>query len=536
MAHRPRVHMDLTQLEDRTTPTASYADGRVIVGFTAGQEQAGLTSVRNASVVTGTELLGFGIYEAKLAPGVSVPAAIQMLSGAAGVRYVEPDYMGDRASLPNDPLVQDGTQWALNNFGQNGGTAGADIHASAGWDQAVGTGQTVVAVLDDGIDYTHPDLIGNMWHNPGEIPGDGIDNDGNGHIDDIYGADFGENDSDPFPHLTDTHGTHVAGIIGAVGNNGIGGSGVAQKTRLMAVNIFTPGTGYFTTDEIRGIAYAVAHGAKVINGSIGGFYGLLQAEYDAYNGARAAGVICIVAAGNDTSNIDNGPQFPAGLARYLDNVVTIAATDRNDQLSTFSNYGVGTASLAAPGSFVVSTIRNGQYQPFNGTSMATPHVAGAVTVFWDANPDWTLRLQHLGDTTGVWDPDRLSQVFSNLVANAVQHGRPEGGVTVIVDGATSDEVRVEIRNAGSIPQSRLALLFEPLAGSGSTRRSTARGLGLGLFITREVVRAHGGQIDVTSNEEGGTVFTLVLPRRVAEGGHPNEAGHSNLERPTPEVC
>jgi len=154
----------------------------------------------------------------------------------------------------------------------------------------------------------------------------------------------------------------------------------------------------------------------------------------------------------------------------------------------------------------------------------------------DANPDWTLRLQHLGDTTGVWDPDRLSQVFSNLVANAVQHGRPEGGVTVIVDGATSDEVRVEIRNAGSIPQSRLALLFEPLAGSGSTRRSTARGLGLGLFITREVVRAHGGQIDVTSNEEGGTVFTLVLPRRVAEGGHPNEAGHSNLERPTPEVC
>ena len=129
----------------------------------------------------------------------------------------------------------------------------------------------------------------------------------------------------------------------------------------------------------------------------------------------------------------------------------------------------------------------------------------------DAHPEWTLRMQEVGDTQGMWDPDRLSQVFSNLVANALQHGRPEGGVTVIVDGSVPELVRIEVRNAGSIPAERLGSLFEPLAG-GRAHVRTTRGLGLGLHITRELVRAHGGKIDVSSDEERGTTFAVVLPR------------------------
>jgi subtilisin family serine protease len=410
MAQRPRARFDLQLLEDRTTPAVGfgptgvtapeYAADRVLVGFHPGQEAAGLSSIARSQAVTATKHLGFGVYKLSLAAGVGVPAALSLLSNQAGLRYVEPDYLGHRTALPNDPMVRDGSQWGVNNYGQSGGTPGADIKATAGWAQAIGTGQTVVAVLDDGIDYTHPDLAGNMWRNPGEVAGNGVDDDANGYVDDVFGVDTGTDDGDPFPHTPDKHGTHVAGTIGAVGNNGLGVSGVAQKTRLMAVNIFTPGTGYFVSDEVEGIAYAVRMGAKVMNGSIGGFYGLLQAELDAYRGARDAGVIAVVAAGNDTQDIDNGPHFPAGLSRYLDNVVTVAAVDRNDQLSTFSNWGKATADIAAPGSAIWSSVTGGGYELFNGTSMATPHVAGAVTVFWDANPDFTYRevIQALKDS------------------------------------------------------------------------------------------------------------------------------------------
>ena len=387
--NRPTARLSVEKLEDRVNPDGNYASGVVLVGLTPGQEATSIAQMSGTGLYGGSRHLGFNVYKVTLGPGVAVNSAVTRFAGLPGVRYAEPDYIGQRAALPNDPMVQDGTQWGVNNFGQNGGVAGADIKASAGWNFSRGTGQTVVAVLDDGVDYTHPDLAGNMWRNPGEVAGNGVDDDGNGYVDDVHGIGVVANNGDPMPAGTDAHGTHVSGTIGAVGNNGIGVSGVAQRTRIMGVNIFQASGGYLVSDEITGVAYAVANGAKVLNGSIGGTYGFLQSEFDAYNGARAAGVIAIIAAGNSSLNIDGGTSFPAGLSVSLDNVVTIAAVDRTDSMSSFSNYGPQTVNIAAPGSDVMSTVRNGQYQLFNGTSMATPHVAGAVTVFWDANPTAT---------------------------------------------------------------------------------------------------------------------------------------------------
>lgn len=282
-----------------------------------------------------------------------------------------------RGATPNDPFFVDGTQWALHNVGQNGGLPGADIDAPEAWDTRRTAANVIVAILDSGVRYTHEDLAANMWVNPGEIPGNGKDDDHNGYIDDVHGIDALRDSGDPWDERG--HGTHVAGIIGAVGNNGRGLAGVAWQVQLMALKFIDAAGNGSTLDAVQCLDYARLHGAHIINASWSSTNAspLLDA---AIARARQAGIIVVTSAGNDGANNDVAPRYPANSP--YDNVVTVTATTRIDSFYPFGNYGPTTVDLAAPGSAIVSTAATGDhdYATGSGTSSAAPFVSGALAL------------------------------------------------------------------------------------------------------------------------------------------------------------
>lgn len=296
----------------------------------------------------------------------------------ADVDYAEPNYIVRLAAIPNDPGFSE--LYGLDNTGQTGGTPDADIDAPEAWDIQKGSQSAVIAVIDTGVDYTHPDLAANIWTNPGEIPGDGIDNDGNGFIDDVRGWDFYNNDNDPFDDQG--HGTHVAGIIGARGNNATGVAGVNWNVKIMPLKFLDSGGWGTTADAIKAINYATAMNAHVMSNSWGGG-GYSQFLKNAIAAANAKGILFVAAAGNDSSDNDIIPAYPASFD--VPNVIAVAATDHNDQIADFSNYGVASVDLGAPGVDIYSTVPSGScslcdssgYRRLSGTSMATPYVSGA---------------------------------------------------------------------------------------------------------------------------------------------------------------
>ncbi|BAU47851.1 peptidase S8 [Sulfurifustis variabilis] len=304
------------------------------------------------------------------------------------VERVEYDYLVSAALTPNDPRL--GELWGLHNIGQTAGTVDGDIDAPEAWDLQTGSESIVVAVIDTGVDYNHPDLAANIWTNPGEIPGNGVDDDGNGYVDDVHGYDFFGDDADPLDDHG--HGTHVAGTIAAVGDNGVGVAGVNWRARVMAVKFLNSSGSGSTSDAIGGILYAADMGARVTNNSWGGG-AFSQALQDAIVTANNAGILFIAAAGNSGLNNDVSPSYPANYA--VPNVVAVAATDHNDALAGFSNYGANTVHLAAPGVDILSSVPAighpccsdpSGYKRLNGTSMATPHVAGAAALLFAQFP------------------------------------------------------------------------------------------------------------------------------------------------------
>ena len=313
----------------------------------------------------------------KLPAGLTVERAVAQYQQSGLFEYAEPDYELHAFLTPNDPSYLDGTLWALNNTGQNGGTSDADIDAPEAWDTRTSANPVIVAVIDTGVRYTHEDLAANMWTNPGEIPGNGIDDDGDGYVDDVYGINAITNTGDPWDdHF---HGTHVSGTVGGVGNNGKGVVGVAWNVRIMALKFLNSGGSGYTSDAVKCIDYAIAKGAKIMSNSWGGS-GYDQALYDAIAAARDADIIFVAAAGNDSSNNDIKPAYPASFA--LPNIVAVAATDRNNLLASFSNYGANSVELGAPGVSIYSCLNgsDSSYGSLNGTSMATPHVSGALAL------------------------------------------------------------------------------------------------------------------------------------------------------------
>lgn len=307
------------------------------------------------------------------------PVTVEITLRCAEIRRIwpevvcEPNYVYFSSQIPSDSLVND--QYAV-------GTASLE----AAWNITTGSPTVTVAVIDTGVDYTHPDLAANIAPNEGELPGNGRDDDGNGYTDDYLGHNTVARSGDPYDD--NEHGTHVAGIIGAVGNNGEGVAGVAWNVGLIPVKVLDS-TGAGTIVEIvQGIDYAIARGARIINMSLGGA-GYSIGFHRAIARAKEAGILVVAAAGNESTNNDIKPSYPA--AFYDSNIVSVTATDADDTLAYFSNVGAKGVDLGAPGVDIISTIPGNDYDHFSGTSMAAPHVAGVAALLLSINDRFSYR-------------------------------------------------------------------------------------------------------------------------------------------------
>jgi len=291
------------------------------------------------------------VLRVKLPGGQNAAAAVAANWRQADARIVavEPNYIVHSAATPNDPRFPE--QWSLNNLSQTGGTTDADIDAPEAWDLTTGSSSVLVAVIDTGVDFLHPDLVDNMWVNAGEIPDNDIDDDLNGYVDDVYGYDFYQDDSDPSD--PNGHGTHVAGIAAARGNDATGTTGVSWSAQVMACRFLDAKGNGTVADAIEAINYAVANGAHILNNSWGG-YGYSAGLQAAVINARDQGVLCVAAAGNSSADIDLYPYYPA--AFNIANVIAVASTTSTDNMSPFSNFGPATVHLGAPGSDILSTV------------------------------------------------------------------------------------------------------------------------------------------------------------------------------------
>jgi subtilisin family serine protease len=383
---------------------AQYVPGEVIVKF--------LDSASKATVAAagGQMIKSFAggegrVQHVKLNKGETVEAALERYRHNPAVEYAEPNYIYQLAAIPND--TQFTSLWGLRNTGQNVsgtvGTADVDIDAPEAWDITTGSSNVIIGVIDSGIAYDHPDLTANIWKNPGETPNDRIDNDGNGLVDDVFGYDFRSGDNDPMDPLG--HGTHVAGTIGAVGNNNSGVTGVMHKVKLMALKA-SDENGDLPEDAIlSAIDYAIKKGALVINASFTRVGKCSKSEYDALSRANAAGVMVLAAAGNQNSDSDKDGNrvFPAGYSvdtspdcgSALPNVISVAAINQTGAKAGFSNFGAGSVQIAAPGVNINSTNPGtpnapNDYQFLDGTSQATPHVTGVVGLLLSVNPNLTV--------------------------------------------------------------------------------------------------------------------------------------------------
>lgn len=307
--------------------------------------------------------------------GTNRDSALRRLRASTAVSYVEANgVIHASAFAPNDP--QFSRQWGLNSPND------VDIDAPEAWQVTTGA-PVIVAVIDTGLDLNNPEFAGRIWVNPGEIPGNRRDDDGDGYIDDVNGWNFLNNSAD----LNDYngHGTHVTGILAAGGNNGVGGAGVDWGARIMPLKFMNPRGNGAVDDAVRAIYYAVNHGARVINASWGG-NDYSQALVDAINYANRNNVVFVTAAGNESANNDVVASYPANV--LLPNVLSVASVTQAGTLDAFSNYGARTVALAAPGDKIFSTVPGG-YAVYSGTSMAAPFVSGVAALLVGIHPDWT---------------------------------------------------------------------------------------------------------------------------------------------------
>ena len=390
--------------------------------------------------------------------GKSAAAILALGKKSQLFEYIEPDFLLSAARTPNDRALAGGQNWGLMNIGQQRGTPDADIDAPEAWDYRTSAENVIVAVIDTGIHYSHEDLNANLWQNENEIPNNNQDDDANGVIDDQYGFNAIERNGNPWDD--DGHGTSVSGVIGAVGNNRIGTTGVAWKVQIMTLKFLDASGEGRTSDAISCIDYALAHGAEVINASWGG-NGRSRSLERAIRRALARDVLFVTAAGNDRANIDTQPDYPASYS--LSNVITVGASTRNDQPSSASNFGMETVDLFAPGSqiYTCNSASDRSYGFASGTSLAAPFVTGALALMIATDPslsgfeltDYLLRsVDPLPSLNGLAISDGRLNLASalSLVSSKVEKAAPSltissnsVGLTLVLSAAPDEAFLLE---------------------------------------------------------------------------------------------
>jgi len=455
-------------------PAPPFVPGEILVKFKPGIAPEGKSAfIRQARLQAVRQFAVLDVQCLKVPDGQDVAAAIRACKADPSVQYAEPNYIYKASRLPDDPRYAE--LWGLDN------EADTDIDASEAWDRQTGNRRVLVAIIDTGVDYMHEDLQANMWRNPGESGAgretNGADDDGNGFVDDVFGWDFAGNDHDPKDD--NGHGSHVAGTIGAVGNNAKGVVGVNWQSSLMALKFLSADGSGNAADAIEAILYATQNGARVLNNSWGGG-GFSQALRDAIDFANQHQVVFVAAAGNESSDNDRTPSYPASYE--VANVLSVAAVDRMGALATFSNFGRTTVDLAAPGVDILSSVPGNAYRSFSGTSMATPHVSGVAALVLAERPDASARevLVRLAGSvrpvaaleTTTWSGGRLD------AADALSAAPKVAFVTRVADRAVPAPVGVDAEAAADTVLVSATLHYGTGAvpGESMPMQSTANGV------------------------------------------------------------
>lgn len=462
-----------------------------------------------------TAVRGLGLPGQLLVSATGAPASVRAhFRSLPAVKTFERDgAVFSMATTPNDPRFTSGDLWGLHNTGQAGGTADADIDAPEAWDISTGSSAVVVAVIDTGTQIDHPDLKDNIWTNPGETPGDGIDNDGNGFIDDVNGWDFVNNDASVYDGPDDDHGTHCAGTIAGRGNNGTGVVGVSWNAKIMPLKFLGPGGGS-TSDGIAAVNYATMMKLRgvnipITNNSWGGG-GASAALKTAIEAGGSAGILFVAAAGNSGSNNDSKPAFPASYDSAC--IVAVAATDRRDTLAGFSNFGLTSVDLGAPGVGIVSTVPVSTYAPYNGTSMAAPHVSGVAALAVSVDP--TLTVSQLKDAL-LASVDKIP----SLTGKTATGGRLNARKTLEFVDSTLKLVSVTPSGSVAGPVSSIVATFSEQVQPAAVVASNfvLKGDGLdGTFGTADDVSVALADSSVVQTATGVVTITLDSPLTTTE--------------------
>ena len=552
--NRFRVRLDFERLEVREVLAAAFVPQELLVQFSDNSSEmraAALMTVQGElreTIETSAMRMGkeSPINRIQIPKNASMETAILELAKLPGVISVEPNWWVQTSAVSNDPSYTTNSQlWGMYSddspvaVGGSGTTNAFGSQAEEAWNQDyVGSRSVVIGIIDEGVDINHPDLDANIWTNAFDTAGDGIDNDGNGYIDDIHGWDFFNNDASVYDGSGDDHGTHVAGTIGAEGGNGLGVAGVNWQVTMIPSKFLGP-TGGSTSNAVKALDYLTdlktRHGINIVASSNSwGGGGYSAALHAAINRAAAADILFVAAAGNATSNNDSVANYPSNYSTLQNStgatdkasyeaVIAVASITSTGLLSSFSNYGANTVDIGAPGSSIVSTLPGGTYGSYSGTSMATPHVSGAVALYASVHPQAT--------------SDQIRQAVlssakptSSLSGKSVTAGRLDVTALVqVVPPSTAPSVSIASASVSEGNSGSTSLVFNVTLSAASTNDVTVD------FATTPGTALAGSDYTTTSGTltflAGQTTQTITVNVVGDTSVEPNETFTVNLSNP-----